>query len=278
LKRRTLFVILLLLSVVILSGCTLQPQSMESLRDGNFFFSTFAYPMAVLLGWLHDYLGNYGLAILGLTIIIRLIVLPLAIKQYKSMKGMQKIQPQMMQLREKYKDDRQQMQVETMKLMQENGVNPAAGCLPLLIQMPVLFALYYAINIVEVVGGTYKGETFAGETFLWFELGKQDSTFILPILAAITTIIPMLISSQTNNNPQMKIMLYIFPVMIFFFSWQLPAALPLYWVYSNIFTTIQTYFIYRERPNAIQNGSGTIESSSAVSTTKTEKKKKRRKR
>lgn len=282
-KRRIIVILMLVALVVLLTGCTMDPKSIEELSNGNFFFSTFVYPLALLLGWLHDILWNqYGLAILALTIIIRLLVLPLAIKQYKSMKGMQKIQPQIRELQQKYKDDKQQLQMEMMKLMQENNVNPAAGCLPLLIQMPILIALYYAINTDDVVGDPARG--IEGETFLGiFELGKVDGTYILPILAAITTIIPMLITARTTpSQPQMKIMMFIFPPLIFLFSYQLPSALPLYWVYSNIFTIIQTYFLYREPKEKLAvavanaNGAGETDSSSQSTKPKANKKKKNR--
>jgi YidC/Oxa1 family membrane protein insertase len=236
LKRKLSLVVILFLTVLVASGCSaMQPKSLDDLQNGNIFFAYFVYPLASLLEWLHDLLWNeYGLAILCLTIIVRLIVLPLSIKQVKSSKEMQKLQPIMQKLREEHKDDPQRLQQETMKLFQERGVNPLAGCLPLLIQMPILFALFYAINTEGVVS----------ETFLWLQLGKADTTFILPILAAITTSIPMMM--MKNTPPQMKIMLYIFPVIIFFTSYTLPSALPLYWFFSNIFTIIQTYFLYRD--------------------------------
>jgi YidC/Oxa1 family membrane protein insertase len=273
LKRRILLILLLISVVIFLSGCVYQASSMEQLKDGNFFFSYFVYPLALLLSWLHDLLWNqYGLAILGITIIVRLLVLPLAIKQYKSMKGMQKIQPQMKELREKYKDDPKTMQVEVMKLMQEQGVNPAAGCLPLLVQMPILFALFYAINTVEVVGNAAKG--IPGESFLWFELGAADTTFILPLLAALTTVIPMMMTKNDAAPPQMKIMYFVFPIMIFFISYKLPAALPLYWFYSNIFSIIQTYFIYREPKVALETS---VENNNGTSNRDKVKKKRRKK-
>ncbi len=272
-KRRILLVLLLISAVLLLSGCVYDPLTIPELKDGNFFFSYFVYPLALLLSWLHELLWNqYALAILGITIIVRVMVLPLAIKQYKSMKGMQKIQPQMKELREKYRDDPKELQLQMMKLMQEQGVNPAAGCLPLLVQMPILFALFYAINTVEVVGNPDKG--IPGETFLWFELGAADSTFILPILAALTTVIPMMMTKNDAAPPQMKIMYFLFPVMIFFISYQLPAALPLYWLYSNIFSIIQTYFIYREPKSALDANVVTA----TVTTTRDKAKKKRRKK
>jgi YidC/Oxa1 family membrane protein insertase len=216
------------------------------------------YPLASLLEWLHDLLWNeYGLAILCLTIIVRLVILPLSIKQAKSQKEMQKLQPIMQKLREEHKDDPQRLQQETMKMFQEKGINPLAGCFPLLIQMPILFALFYAINTEGVVS----------ETFLWLELGKSDGTFILPILAAITTIIPMLM--MKNTPPQMKIMMYIFPVIIFLTSYSLPSALPLYWFFSNIFTIIQTYFLYRD-------SSDVVTASDSTSVAKPEKKEKKK--
>jgi YidC/Oxa1 family membrane protein insertase len=274
LKRRIILVLLLVSVVLLLSGCVYNAQTISELKEGNFFFSSFVYPLALLLTWLHDHLWNqYGLAILAITIIVRLLVLPLAIKQYKSMKGMQKIQPQMKELREKYKDDPKTMQTEVMKLMQEHGVNPAAGCLPLFIQMPILFALYYAINTTEVVGDKAAG--IPGETFLWFELGARDTTYILPLLAAITTVIPMMMTKNDSAPPQMKIMYFVFPIMIFFISQPLPAALPLYWFYSNIFSIIQTYFIYRDtQPIASTSSTNTLTTAPVVEKVKKKRRKK----
>lgn len=126
------------------------------------------------MDWFADLLwGEYGLAILAVTIIIRLIILPLTLKQYKSSKRMQEIQPELKKIKEKYKDDAKKRQEETMKLFQKEGVNPLAGCLPLVVQMPILIALYNAIMRNQHIGE---------HSFLWMRLGTKDPYYILPAL------------------------------------------------------------------------------------------------
>lgn len=226
--------------VLFLSGCaeTNQPITSESTGFWNEFV---VYPLSSFITWIANLFGNnYGVAIIVTTIIIRLVLLPLMIKQIKSTKAMQVIQPEMKKLQEKYssKDQatQQKLQQEMMKLYKEHGVNPMAGCLPIFIQMPILFGLWHAIMRTEGI---------KEQTFLWFDLGSQDPYFILPIVAAITTFLSQKVSMAGNasDNPQMKIMLYVMPVMILFPALSLPAALPLYWIIGNIFTVFQTIVI-----------------------------------
>ncbi|MNH88909.1 Membrane protein insertase MisCA precursor [compost metagenome] len=193
------------------------------------------YPLSETLDWFADHLwGQYGLSILVVTIIIRFIILPLTLKQYRSSKRMQDLQPEMKKLKEKYKDDAKKQQEETMKLFQTNGVNPLAGCFPILVQMPILIALYQAIM---------RNQDIHTHTFLWLNLGSPDKYYILPLIAALTTFIQQKFMA-TQMNPQMQSLMFIFPVLIFVMSMNFAAALPLYWVYSNIFTIVQSYFIY----------------------------------
>lgn len=190
--------------------------------------------------------NSYGLGIVIVTILIRLAILPLMIKQTKSSKAMQALQPEMQKLREKYssKDAKtqQQLQQEMMQLFQKHGVNPLAGCFPLLIQMPILIGFYQAI---------IRTEEIATHTFLWFDLGKPDPLFLLPIIAGLTTFLQqkMMMAGMEGQNPQMQMMLYIMPVMILIFAINFPAALSLYWVVGNIFMIVQTYFI---KPPVVQ--------------------------
>ena len=124
-----------------------------------------------------------------------------------------------------------------MKLFQQHNINPLSGCFPLLVQMPVLIALYQAI-----LGNTHIRE----HTFLWMQLGSPDPYYILAILAAITTYAQQkMMQTQMPNN--MQALLFIFPILIFVMSLQFPSALVLYWVYSNVITMIQTYFLYKPR-------------------------------
>ena len=154
---------------------------------------------------------------------------------------MQVIQPEMVKLREKYsskdQETQQKLQQEMMKLYQEHNVNPLAGCLPILIQMPILIAFYNAIIYTPAI---------FQHSFLWFDLGKPDPLFILPILSAIFTYLQQKISmAGQDDNPQMKIMLYVFPIMIFVMGVTLPSALSLYWVVGYIFSIIVTIAIMK---------------------------------
>ncbi|MBD0382258.1 membrane protein insertase YidC [Paenibacillus sp. WST5] len=204
-------------------------------NTAGFFTKYFVYPLSQTLDWFATNLwGQYGLSILVVTIIIRLIILPLTLKQYKSSKRMQDLQPEMKKLKEKYKDDAKKQQEETMKLFQQNGVNPLAGCFPIIVQMPILIALYQAIM---------RNDHIREHTFLWMNLGQPDHLYILPLIAALTTFIQQKFMSAQMTQ-QMKSLLFIFPVMIFVMSMNFAAALPLYWIYGNIFTIIQSYFIY----------------------------------
>lgn len=207
------------------------------LKEGNIFMHYLVYPLSLALNKIADILwGQYGLSILIVTICIRFLVLPLTLKQYKSSKAMQALQPEMKKLKEKYKDDAKKQQEETMKLFQSNGVNPLAGCFPLIVQMPILIALYYSIIWNPAI---------REHTFLWVELGAKDPYYILPIIAAITTFIQQKVMAKyTPMTKQMQSIMMVFPVLIFVMSMNFPAAMPLYWVYGNIFTIVQTHFIY----------------------------------
>ncbi|MFD2615262.1 membrane protein insertase YidC [Paenibacillus gansuensis] len=232
-SRRKWLVFALISVMLVLSGCgnTTAPINPEN----GIWDRYFVYPLSKSLDWFADLFGGqYGLSILIVTVIIRLIILPLTLKQYKSSKRMQEIQPELKKIKEKHKDNPQKQQEETMKLFQSQGVNPLAGCLPIFIQMPILIALYNAI---------VRNSEISGHTFLWMQLGEKDPYYILPLIAALTTFIQQkMMSSQMTA--QMQSLMFIFPVLIFVMAMNFAAALPLYWIYSNIFTIVQTYFIY----------------------------------
>jgi YidC/Oxa1 family membrane protein insertase len=223
----------LLFAFLLLAGCT--PATTKIDPSNGVWDKYFVGPLSHVLDWFAALLwGQYGLSILVVTLIIRFIILPLTLKQYKSSKRMQELQPEIKKLKEKYKDDAKKQQEETMKLFQTNGVNPLAGCFPLIVQMPILIALYNAIM---------RNEFIAGHDFLWLQLGTKDPYYILPLLAALTTFFQQkMMSSQMA--PQMQNLMFIFPVLIFVMAMNFAAALPLYWIYSNLFTIVQSYFIY----------------------------------
>ncbi|HZG71305.1 MAG TPA: YidC family membrane integrase SpoIIIJ, partial [Chondromyces sp.] len=233
----TLFLLMGIL--MLLSGCTEINQGITSESEG--FWNEFVvYPLSLAIIKVAEAVGSYGWSIVIVTIIIRLIILPLMIKQTKSSKAMQALQPEIKKIQEKYKSkdavSQQKMQQETMALFQQHGVNPLAGCLPILIQMPIIFGFYQAIMRTEAI---------KQDTFLWFDLGSPDPYFLLPIIAGITTFLQqkLMMAGAPSQNPQMAMMLWMMPIMIVVFAVTLPAALSLYWVVGNIFMIIQTLAI-----------------------------------
>ncbi|MGM0238218.1 preprotein translocase subunit YidC [Enterococcus sp. AZ103] len=184
--------------------------------------------------------GNVGVGIILFTIIIRIILLPLMHFQTKSMRKTQELQPKIKALQEKYSArdtaTQQKMQAEQKKLYAENNVNPYIGCLPLLVQMPVMMALYQAILRVPALS---QGQ------FLWLNLSEHDQFYILPVLAAVFTFLSTYLSSmsQIEVNASVKIMNFAMPVMIFVMALNLASGLTLYWVISNAFQVVQTLLI-----------------------------------
>jgi YidC/Oxa1 family membrane protein insertase len=184
--------------------------------------------------------GNAGIGIILFTLVIRMILLPLMHIQTKSMRKTQEIQPKLKALQQEYasKDPETQAKLreEQQRLYAENGVNPYAGCLPLLVQMPILMALWQAISRVP--------ELKQGH-FLWLNLGAADPTFILPVLAAVFTFASTYLSSmsQLESNPSTKIMSFAMPLMILVMGVNLASGLSLYWVVSNAFQVLQTMML-----------------------------------
>ncbi|GAB7388497.1 YidC family membrane integrase SpoIIIJ [Bacillaceae bacterium] len=249
--RRFGLIAFLALLMIVAAGCsTLEnPQPVDP-KTGGFWDRYLVYPMVWMLDESAKLLfGSYGLAILVVTIIVRLLLLPLMVKQLKNSKIMQALQPEMQKIREKYQNNQQKMQEEMMKLFQKHNVNPLAGCFPLLVQMPILIAFYQAI---------IRDEAIRNHTFLWMNLGDPDPYYVLPALAALTTFIQQkMMGINFNANPQAKMMLYIMPLMILVIAVSLPSALSLYWVYGNLFTIVQSYFLYKDsRQLQVQGGKG----------------------
>lgn len=240
LRRRDRYIVTILLIAVVgvlLTGCSPDPSAYKKLDPENagIWDRYFVIPLSDLLDWFQTLLGNYGWSILIVTFLVRLIIFPLSWKQQKNALAMQELQPKLMKLRKKYEKDPQKLQIETMKVFQENNVNPMAGCLPMLVQLPILIAFYQAI---------IRNEHIAESTFLYMELGKPDPFFILPLLAAVTTYIQLVVTG-VGENQQMKLMLWVMPIMIFALAFGFPSALSLYWVYGNIFTIIQYLLIFK---------------------------------
>ncbi len=237
-----------ILAVAVISGCAPgadQTRTIEDLKNGGFWQSNVVYYFTLALDTFATWFnGEYGLSVLVMVLIVRTLILPLTLKQVRSSKAMQAIQPEIQKIREKYKDQPEKVQMETMKLFQENKVNPMAGCLPLIVQMPIFIALYHSI---------YYNNLLRDHEFLWLQLGQPDKLFILPVLAAITTYLQTKMMMKMNPSPQMgmmQFMLFVYPILIFVMSFQFPSALPLYWFYSNLYTIVQNYFLYRNNDKA----------------------------
>ena len=194
--------------------------------------------------------GKYGVAIIIITILMRIIVFPLTLKQEKSMKKMRELQPELEKIKEKYKDNPQEYQQKTAELYRESGVNPFGGCLPLLIQMPVFVALYWAF-----IGNTIPADA----KFLWFTLKQPDRLFmmgnfafnLLPILNVGVTYIQQKIMASTTSgqesNQQMQTMLYMMPIMMLFIFYNMPSGVTLYYLVSGALSLVQQYFILKGR-------------------------------
>ncbi len=214
----------------------------EALRDGMTAVIDLLYNLTTVIG-----LPSYALAIILLTVIIKVVLYPLTKKQMRSMVMMQKLAPEIEKIQKKYKNkDPQKMQQKIMELYKEHDVNPMSGCLPILIQLPILIALYRALLHYEFINPAHAH-------FIWIETLKHpDPFYILPVLAALTTFMQSKLVSNTSSqlNPSaaqtQKIMMYLMPLMIGWIATTLPAGLSLYWVVYNIVSAAQQYYINRQ--------------------------------
>ncbi|EGO8066896.1 membrane protein insertase YidC [Enterococcus faecalis] len=234
--KRLLLMAGLVTLVFVLSACGTAPVSESSTGIWDRYI---VYYFAKAIKFL-SLGGSVGIGIILFTLVIRIILLPLMHFQTKSMRKTQELQPQLKALQQKYssKDPETQrlFREEQQRLYAENNVNPYIGCLPLLVQLPIMMALYQAISRVpELKEGT----------FLWLSLDKPDPYLILPILAAVFTFASTYLSSmsQLETNASLKIMNYVMPAMIFFMGISLASSLSLYWVVSNAFQTGQTLLL-----------------------------------
>ena len=197
-----------------------------------------AKPLFWLLQFIQSIVSNWGLAIIGVTIVVKAILYPLTRAQYTSMAKMRMLQPRMQELRERFGDDRQRMSQEMMKMYKEEKVNPLGGCLPILLQMPIFIALYWTfMEAVELRHAPFFG---------WIQdLSAQDPYYILPLLMGGSMFLLQKMSPTPVADPtQQKIMTFMPVVFTIFFLW-FPAGLVLYWLVSNVITIIQQQLIYR---------------------------------
>ncbi len=214
------------------------------------WFDIIAKPMVAGLNLSNRVTRNYGIDIILLTILIKIIFYPLSVKSYKSMKEMQKMQPQVLKLKEKYKDDRAKLNQEMMEMYKRKGVNPMGGCLPMVIQIPVFFALYKALSgAIEMRHAPF---------FLWInDLSAPEDLFsftvagytlpirILPLVMGITQVIQQKMTPTSADPMQEKMMLFM-PIFFTFLFWGFPSGLVLYWLVNNVISIAQQYYINKK--------------------------------
>ncbi|MFB9218413.1 membrane protein insertase YidC [Kurthia sibirica] len=240
------------LLMLVLTGC----DSVEN-KEG-FFYNTFVRPMDYLINFFGDTVltEEYGGAIIIITVLVRLVLMPFMIKNYKNQQGMKvkmdKLKPEMDAIQKKLKqtkskEEQMVLQQEMMGLYKKHGVNPLnMGCLPMIIQMPIIMGLYFAIRYSDVV---------QGHEFLWFTLGKPD--LIMTLIAGAIYFFQAQVSLWTvpeQQKKQMKIMMYISPIMIMFVSYSSMAALPLYWSVSGALLIFQTFLGRKLYPPPVPEG------------------------
>lgn len=194
-------------------------------------------PLNAVLTWLHDTLGvSWAVSIILLTIFARVVLIPLTVKQYTSMRAMQKLQPKIKELQAKHKDDKQKLNEEMMKFYKENKVNPFGSCLPLLIQMPIFMALYFMLQSQEFP---------TDNAFLWINNIKDPSTVLVVLYMASQLLSSRLLTTSVDKSQQM--MMYMMPLVfgvIFLFT-QFPAGVLIYWVTTNLWTIVQQLVVMR---------------------------------
>lgn len=211
-----------------------QGSSLEQSLDLG-WFAVLAKPMLHSLKFFYGYVHNYGLAIIIITIILKVLFFPLTHKSYKSMKDMGKLQPKMAALKEKYKNDRDAMNKAVMELYREHKVNPLGGCLPMVVQIPVFFALYKALM--------FSIELRHAPFYFWImDLSDKDPYYVTPIVMGVTMFIQQKMTPSTMDEMQQKIMLAL-PVVFTFMFLTFPSGLVLYWLVNNILTILQQMYI-----------------------------------
>jgi YidC/Oxa1 family membrane protein insertase len=212
--------------------------SLEHIVDFG-YFSIIARPIFWLLKFINGFIGNWGFSIIALTMVVRIPFIPLISKGQRSMKKLQKIQPLMNEIREKYKKDAQRMQTELMELYKKHKVNPMGGCLPIVIQIPVFFALYKVLLVaIELRGAPF---------MFWIkDLSEKDPYYILPVVMGGTMFLQQKMTPSGMDPTQAKIML-LMPIIFTFMFLNFPSGLVVYWLVSNIFGIVQQFYVNKRK-------------------------------
>jgi YidC/Oxa1 family membrane protein insertase len=210
---------------------------MERMVDFG-WFTVLAKPMFWLMRQFYAVFQNYGIAIILLTIVVRILLFYPSLKSALAMEEMKAIQPQLLTVREKYKKDPQRMNQEMMKLYKEHKVNPLGGCLPMVLQLPFFVALYNVLNVsIELRQAPFI-------SFWIKDLSVYDPFYILPVLMGVSMVVTMKMTSTTADPQQAKMMMYMNVAFIFLFAW-LPAGLLLYITLSNVLSIVQQILVRR---------------------------------
>jgi YidC/Oxa1 family membrane protein insertase len=206
------------------------------------WFGIISRPLVWLLNFFHRYIPNYGLDIILLTVLIKLLFFPLSQKSYQSMNKMKLVQPKLQKIREKYKDDKARLQKEMMDLYRTHKVNPFGGCLPIVVQIPVFFALYRCLMVaIELRHAPFYG---------WItDLSDKDPYYVTPILMGLTMFLQQKMTPTTGDPMQAKMMLFM-PVIFTFMFLNFPSGLVLYWLVNNVLSIGQQYLVMRQAQTA----------------------------
>ena len=220
---------------------SINPMLTNAIEYGWFTFA--AQPLFTLLLWLHGIFGNWGWAIIGLTFIIRIILYPLTYKGMVSMQKIKELAPKLKEIKEKHAKDPQRMNAATMDMYKKHGANPLGGCLPMLLQIPVFFAIYRVLlNAPELQGASW---------LLWIDdLSRMDPYFILPVLMGASMYLQQRMTPNNFTDPlQEKIFRYL-PIIFTFFFVTFPSGLVLYWFVNNLFSIGQQFIVNQQFANA----------------------------
>lgn len=202
----------------------------DSIGFGWFWF--IGLPLFQIMKWLYKVVGNYGIVIILITMITKVIFAPLTHKSYKSMRAMQKLQPKIAALQEKFKDDKQKLNIEMMNLYKTHKVNPVSGCLPMVIQIPVFIALYNVLsNAIE----------FRHAPFYWWikDLSAMDPYYIMPITMGVSMLVQQWMTPSTAADPLQAKMMYAMPIIFTFMFLNFPSGLVIYWLVNNVLSIAQ---------------------------------------
>ncbi len=220
---------------------SIDPVLTNAVEYGWFTFAS--KPLFAVLSWLYGIFGNWGWAIIGLTALVRIVLYPLTYKGMVSMQKMKDLAPKMKELKEKYKGDPQRLNQATMEMYKKHGANPLGGCLPMLLQIPVFFAIYRVfLNAVELQGAPW---------ILWIDdLSRMDPYYVLPILMGASMFLQQKMTPNNFTDPMQEKVMKFLPVIFTFFFVTFPSGLVLYWFVNNLFSIAQQFIVNQQFKNA----------------------------